>query len=172
MNGWARRVPGVLRGLAVTAVAAGVAYALLVLVFHARVPYPLCFAVVLVVVLGRQFTRAFTPPPAGRALVREDTSATVYGVPDRPFADVRRWEERLDLMRGDRDYYERVVRPAIAAVVDERLRVGHGVTRDEQPERSRELVGARVWDLLTTTQPRRPPSPGELADVIAEVEDL
>jgi hypothetical protein len=172
MNGWARRMPGALRGLAITAVASGLAYALLVLVFHAHVPYPLCFAVVLVVVLGRVLVGVFTPPPAGRALVREDISTTVYGVPDRPFADVRRWEERLDLMRGDRDYYERVVRPAIAAVVDERLRVGHGVTREDQPDRSRELVGARVWDLLTTTQPRRPPSPGELADVIAEVEDL
>jgi hypothetical protein len=161
-----------LRVLAITAVVAGAAYALLVLVLHARVPYALCFVVVLAVVLGRRLTVALTPPPAGQSLVREDTEMTVYGVPDRPFADVRRWEERLDLIRGDRDYYARVVHPSIAAVVDERLRVAYGVTRAEHPERARELVGPRMWEFLSTDRPRRLPSPAELAAIVEKVEDL
>ncbi|GAA4979798.1 hypothetical protein [Actinopolymorpha pittospori] len=161
-----------LRVLLISAVAAGGAYALLVLVLHARVPYALCFVVVLAVVLGRRLTVALTPAPPSQSLVREDTEMTVYGVPDRPFADVRRWEERLDLIRGDRDYYARVVHPSIAAVVDERLRVAYGITRTEHADRARELVGPGMWEFLSTDRPRRLPSPAELAAVVEKVEDL
>lgn len=139
-------------------------------VFSLRIPYALYVAVLFAVLVGRGVAASVRPPPVLTSPVREDTEIRAYGVPDRPFADVRRWEERLDLIRGDPDYFQRAVVPVLATAVDERLRIAHGLTRASDPARAREILGPRLWDFLE--EGTRAPSPAELALVVQEMEEV
>ncbi|WP_020574243.1 hypothetical protein [Actinopolymorpha alba] len=160
------------RLLAIAMVATLALYVVFTMAIGVRVAYVLYLALVLAVMVGHQILRSVTPAPPLTALLREDTEAVAYGVPDRPFAAVRRWEDRLDLIRGDPEYFGRVVVPAIADVVDERLRIAHGVTRAGNPERAAELLGPRMSGFLAGGGAGRVPSATELAALIKEVEEL
>ena len=137
-----------IRDLALAAVIAVGLYAVSAYLIRLRVPYVLFLVVVLAVVVGRHLTRAVAPPPVLERPVREDTELRAFGLPDRPYADVRRWDERLSLVQGDPAYFDRSVRPAIAAAVDERLRLSHGITRAGNPARAKEILGQTLWEFL------------------------
>ncbi|REF35832.1 hypothetical protein DFJ64_1224 [Thermasporomyces composti] len=179
-----------LRTLAVAAGTAAVLSLVATGLFRWSVPYPLILALVLAVLLGARIASGVRAPARLASPVREDVEGPRYGVPDRPFADVRRWEQLLELVHGDGEYFRRSVLPAIGDLVDERLRTAHGITRASDPERARDILGHRVWTFLETgvvpTRVRasrragsgqrigvggdRPPSPAELAALVGEIE--
>jgi len=165
-----------LRDIAIAVVVAGGLYALSTYLIRLHVPYVLFLVVVLAVVAGRHVTSAVAPPPVLEHPVRE-TELRAFGLPDRPFADVRRWEERLSLVQGDPTYFDRSVRPAIAAAVDERLRLSHALNRTDNPDRAKEILGPTLWEFLHQdddqgARSRRSPSPAELALIVTEMEEL
>jgi hypothetical protein len=63
-------------------------------------------------------------------------------------AAVRRWERNLDRAHADAELYARNVLPVLAELTDERLRLRHGITRESDPRRARELLGDPLWAAL------------------------
>lgn len=132
----------------------------------------ICVAVVVALVLGYRLVLRVLPQAKSEHPLREDFEPRDLLAPDRPFAGLRVWEERFELVQGDAAYFLRVVIPELGVLVDERLRLTHGITRGSDPERARELIGERLWEFLHTTTLRRVPSRSELASVIRELENL
>ncbi|HEY8454545.1 MAG TPA: hypothetical protein VIL34_03045 [Actinopolymorphaceae bacterium] len=158
-----------------------------------RIPFALYVVLALAVVAGRRIVMSTAPPRKLQTPIREDVDVRAFGIPDRPFVDVRKWEDRLELAHGDLEHFRRHVLPAIAAMVDERLRLRYGINRTTHPERARELLGTRLWEFLETGSvdartgrtatrqvpevrggkaPARAPTPAELTLVIDRLEDL
>lgn len=133
-----------------------------------EIAFPLWLVVVAAVLAGRLLVLALLPPRTSELPIREDTEAQALGqLPDRPFTGARRWEERLELARGDAAYFGRVVLPELNALIEERLRI-----TGESEQRVEEILGERAWAFLTTANPRRVPSPAELSAVVAKLEEL
>ena len=82
-----------------------------------------------------------------------------------------RWDNRLSYTDRDAARFARAVQPRLAEIVDERLRLRHGITRAGDPARARQLLGETVWGMVTVPV-RKSPTPQQLAAVIAEVEAL
>ncbi len=153
---------------------AGIALAayLLLRLAGRTVPFLLLLAVVLAGFVGRRITRTLVPPPTLAVPVAEEVDAPAYGHPDRPFAEARRWEERLHWIANHADQFDRAVRPAIATVVDERLRLRYSVTRAGDPGRAREILGQRLWEFLAERPRPRALTAAELSALITEAEAL
>lgn len=131
-----------------------------------EIAFALWLVVVLAVVVGRLVVRALVPRRPGELPIREDTEAKLLGqLPDRPFTGARRWEERLELARGDAAYFGRVVLPEIVALVEERLRITGG------SRQLTDVLGEQAATFLTTPNPKRVPSPAELSAVVAKLEE-
>jgi hypothetical protein len=132
-----------------------------------EIAFALWLAVVAAVLAGRLLVLALRPPRTSELPIREDSEAQVLGqLPDRPFTGARRWEERLELTRGDAAYFGRVVLPGLNALIEERLRI------TGESERVKEILGERALTFLTTANPKRVPSPAELSAVVAKLEEL
>lgn len=131
------------------------------------VPYPLCLVVVVAVWFGYHVVQRVRPPSTYEGPIREDSDARGFGqLPDRPFVGVRRWEDMLELTRGDAAYFQHTVRPEILALLDERARLT-GVRYDIAD------LGPRLSAVLSDTDPpRRPPAPNEFAAAMTELEEL
>ena len=71
---------------------------------------------------------------------------------------VRRWERNLDRAHADAEVYTRNVLPVLAELTDERLRLRHGITRQSDPRRARELLGDPLWAALHDPGRRHPKS--------------
>ena len=91
--------------------------------------------------------------------------------PDSLRSAVRGWEQRLEWSRSEPDAFSRNVAPVLGELVDERLRLYHGITRDSDPRRARELIGEPVWQMLSGSG-RRPPRAGDLAAYVETLERL
>jgi hypothetical protein len=116
------------------------------------------------------------PPPvrksAGRPAGRgEEDGNYHWGGTDALRAAVRRWEQRLEWSQSDADSFSRNVLPVFAELVDERLRLRHGITRVSDPRRARELIGEPLWRFLADPG-RRPPKPRDLAAYVESLEKL
>jgi hypothetical protein len=83
----------------------------------------------------------------------------------------RRWEQRLDYAQDDARHLAHLIRPAFADLVNERLRLVHGVTWASDPQRVRALIGPQLWKFLTEPVPRRV-TPQEIAILVAQMEAL
>jgi hypothetical protein len=168
-----RSVPvRLIRTVLVSAILGTIAWVL----FRARgidVPYVLMLTVFLSGGAMVELQRRLKPPPLPEAL--RDTQ--LNRPPDRisdsdgMFQAVRRWRSRLDWTVEDVQRFAQAVQPAIAGVVDERLRLVHGVSRSAEPERARALCGPELWTFITVPV-TRPVSPNELATVVAQMEAL
>ncbi|NUO58404.1 MAG: hypothetical protein HOV78_17190 [Hamadaea sp.] len=112
--------------------------------------------------------RGVRPPLPPRAAGRRHLPDTA---PDGLRHAVKRWEARLDWCHADAGAFNRKVIPALGEVVDERLRQRHGITRESNPVRARNIVGEPLWSFLSTPV-RRPPAPRELANLIAWMERI
>lgn len=151
------------------ALALGIAAVLYLLTRWAgvEIAYALWLVVVASVLAGRLLVLALRPPRTSEVPIREDAEAQMLGqLPDRPFTGARRWEERLELARGDAAYFGRVVLPELNALIEERLRI------TGESERVKEILGERALAFLTTENPKRVPSPAELSAVVAKLEEL
>jgi hypothetical protein len=84
---------------------------------------------------------------------------------------VRHWELRLDWTGRDGNRFASATQPGIVEIIDERLRVRHGVDRRTDPARARELLGPRLYAFVTEPVNRRM-NGQELAVLASEMEDL
>jgi hypothetical protein len=110
-----------------------------------------------------------SPPP-------QPKRAAAGSAASEPAADslrvaVRRWERNLDQAHADADVYTRNVLPVLAELTDERLRLRHGITRQTDPRRARELLGDPLWAALHDPG-RRSPRVRELETYVDTLERL
>src|SRR5690606_17822610 len=136
------------------------------------ITYPFLFSVFLALLILYELLGSMQPLPPPAVPIREVDDLQAYELPDRPFVEVRRWENRLDWILGDTDRFVRVVLPAISRVVDDRLRYGYSIDREREPERAKEIVGPRVWRFLHPPSKAERPSPRELTTIVRELEKL
>jgi hypothetical protein len=87
------------------------------------------------------------PPPTPKRSDRRGGSDGTTGT-DSMRAAVRRWERSLERAQTDDESYARNVLPVLAELSDERLRLRHGITRETDPRRARELLGDPLWAAL------------------------
>ncbi|SBT54645.1 hypothetical protein [Micromonospora narathiwatensis] len=131
---------------------------------------------VLALLAVRRFTAALAPPPppraGGRAPAGEEPGTWNWGARDALRAAINGWETPLDWSATRPERFTKVILPRLGELADERLRQRHGVTRESDPTRARALLGEPLWTFLNTTPRRRPPSPRDLAAIVAELEKL
>lgn len=144
--------------------------------FTIGVPWLAVFAGYFALFLLRRVTArlASAPPPrirAHRSHNTNDQSLYAWDTRDALRGAIRRWEIKLSWSQGERDRFASGVLPALRELVDERLRQRHGYTRATDPDRARDLLGEHLWSFLDTPA-HRPPSPREIAAVVAEMEKV
>ncbi len=69
----------------------------------------------------------------------------------------------------DGEQFARTLQPRIALLVEERLRLRHGITTKSDPQRAREILGEPLWAMVTI-RAKRPPSGRELAALVKQME--
>ncbi|MFC5923552.1 hypothetical protein [Micromonospora vulcania] len=159
---------------------AGIAAVVAVLVVGLRavglqVSLLILIAGVFAVFVVRRVVAALAPPPistGSRAPATHDDDATWnWGARDALRTAINGWEWPLDWSNTRPERFTSVVLPRLAELADERLRLTHAVTRESDPARARVLLGDRLWTFLESP-PRRPPSPRDLAVIVAELEKI
>lgn len=93
------------------------------------------------------------------------------GPPSRPFAEVRRWEDRLSLVGDDLERFHRAVQRPLAGLIVERLRLRHGVVLSAQPQRARAVLGESLY-ALSTTPTHTPLTQAQLEHVVRCIEEI
>ncbi|KKK06665.1 hypothetical protein LQ51_06805 [Micromonospora sp. HK10] len=130
---------------------------------------------VLAVLAVRRVTAALTPPPPPRAAARtpagEEPGTWNWASRDALRTAINGWERPLDWCGGNRERFTERILPRLGELADERLRQKHGITRESDPARARTLLGEPLWTFLSAPS-RRPPSPRDLAAIVAELEKL
>jgi hypothetical protein len=149
---------------------------LLDLVLRAKgvgVPYVLMLTVFLAGGAMIELIRRLAPPPVPETLRDTQVPRPPDRLPDSDgaFRAVRRWAARLEWSDDDIRRFAYIVQPAVAGIVDERLRLRHAVIRSTDPGRAEELCGPELWTFITVPA-TRPVSPNELATVVAQLEAL
>ncbi|MCX4386639.1 hypothetical protein OG777_06820 [Micromonospora peucetia] len=140
-----------------------------------RVSLPVLVTGVVALFLVRRVVAALAPPPpprsGGRVPAGDDDGTWNWGARDALRAAINGWERPLDWSGGNRERFAERILPRLGELADERLRQRHGLTRESDPERARVLLGDRLWTFLSTPS-RRPPSPRDLAAIVAELEKI
>ncbi|MFI9641884.1 hypothetical protein ACIG87_17760 [Micromonospora sp. NPDC051925] len=130
---------------------------------------------VLAVLVVRRVTAALAPPPpprsGGRAPVGEEPGAYNWAARDALRAAINGWERPLDWSSENPERFAERILPRLGELADERLRQRHGLTRESDPTRARALLGDQLWSFLDAPS-RRPPSPRDLAVIVAELEKI
>lgn len=138
------------------------------------VPYPLIFMVVLVIqLLRRTLTWVGPGPIPTRLLRRPEASAGSGGGDDGLRLAAGRWENRLFWVKLQRDpaQFSKTMQPRMVQAIDERLRLRHGVVRENDPVRARAVLGEALWTFVTTPV-RENMAPRDLAALISRMEAL
>lgn len=168
------RARPVLRALAVAAAVVAVLLVGLRAV-GLQVSLPVLVAGVLAVLAVRRVTALLAPPPppppAGRMATGEEDGSYRWTSRDALRAAINGWERPLDWSSGNRERFTERILPRLGELADERLRQRHGLTRDSDPTRARALLGDQLWSFLATPS-RRPPSPRDVAAIVAELEKI
>ncbi|MDG4760022.1 hypothetical protein [Micromonospora sp. WMMD710] len=140
-----------------------------------QVSLPVLIAGVLAVLAVRRVTTLLAPPPppppAGRTATGEEDGSYRWGSRDALRAAINGWERPLDWSSGHRERFTERILPRLGELADERLRQRHGLTRESDPTRARALLGDQLWSFLATPS-RRPPSPRDVAAIVAELEKI
>ena len=140
-----------------------------------KVPIWIIVAGVLAVLAVRRVTTALSPPPPPRAGTRapagEEPGTWNWSARDALRTAINGWERPLDWSSDNRERFTERILPRLGELADERLRQRHGVTRESDPARARALLGEPLWTFLATPV-RRPPSPRDLAAIVAELEKI
>lgn len=118
------------------------------------------------------------PPPApevapdlpGAAGTADGSPLSWPGPHASPYAVADRWARRLSVTSDDPEWFSRVARDRLAALVGERLRQRHGV-RLADGQRARVLLGDELYAFLTEPVTRTP-DPAELGRLITRMEQL
>lgn len=137
------------------------------------IPYPFLVCLLLAVVALRTVLGGVAARYLPSTLRKTPLSPSedVDRPPDGVRQAVHRWAMRLDWTSDDLSRFGSVVRPAIVDIVDERLRLHHGISRGANPDRARELVGLALWTFLH--QPvTHSLTPRDLAVLVTRMEEL
>lgn len=143
-----------------------------------EVPYPLIVMVLFVARVLRALLRWIDPRPLPGTLIRpsaelisEDQIEAASR--DGLVAATARWDNRLSWVKQqhDRGEFARTVQPRLVEIIDERLRVRHGVVRAADPAAARAVVGEELWTFVTTPVPKNP-TPREVAGLISMMENI
>jgi hypothetical protein len=113
--------------------------------------------------------------PAAEDVARHGPAAVEPDVADGTHnfdtAGLSWWERRLEWVDGDPEAFNMTIHPRVVAIVDERLRLKHGVSRVDDPQRSRKILGEALWELLDPP-PATAPTPRGLREIITQIERL
>ena len=137
------------------------------------VPVPLVVVAFLALRLLLVAVAEVAPPPLpkrGRRRTADVLDAGHPAGPDSLRSVVHGWERRLEWSQSEPEAFSRNVSPVLGELIDERLRLHHGITRDADPRRARELIGEPVWQMLSA--PGRPPRARDLEAYVATLERL
>jgi hypothetical protein len=87
------------------------------------------------------------------------------------FVRLRQLERRLDRACADPANFDWSVRPMLVQLAVERLQAKHGVSAYRDPARAREIVGERLWQIMTTSPdtPSQPVSPAWLRELVQAI---
>ncbi|GAA5195335.1 hypothetical protein GCM10023322_61830 [Rugosimonospora acidiphila] len=138
------------------------------------VPYPLIFMVLLTLQLLRRVLAWIEPGRVPESLLRRPPPPVDHLSGEDGLRVVTdRWETLLSWVRLQRDpvQFVRMMQPRLVQLVDERLRLRHGVSRQSDPTRARELLGESLWTFMTTPVSQNP-SARELAALISQMEAI
>jgi hypothetical protein len=142
------------------------------------VPYALLAMVLFVGRILRALLRWIDPRRLPRTLVRpsaELVSEDLAEAGDRDglVAATARWDTRLSWVRlqGDKGQFARTIQPRLIEIIDDRLRLGHGVIRSADPAGARAVLGEPLWQFMTAPVPKNL-TPRELAGLISLMEGI
>ncbi|MGH3737445.1 MAG: hypothetical protein ACRDT6_17825 [Micromonosporaceae bacterium] len=135
------------------------------------VPYLLIVAVLVALTLAYRIVHASHGRPLAEPPDEADHEWAHDSPHDHAYAGVRRWVGRLSTVEVGRDAYQRRVHPAIVAVVDERLRLRHGIDRRQDPRRAEAVLGEPLWRYVTEP-PSRALKPQQLEALVVHIEKL
>jgi hypothetical protein len=141
----------------------------------AAVPYLLIFTMLLAAQLLYRALRWVDPqpvPPGLRLPVRADEDNEGRPADGLQLA-VTRWDTRLSWVRlqNDPHQFARTVQPRLIQLIDERLRLRHGIVRSADPARARAILGDPLWTFMTTPV-RAQVTPADLAALIRQMEEI
>jgi hypothetical protein len=143
------------------------------------VPYPLVAMLLLEVRVLRGVLRWVDARPLPDSLTRPSADLVSADQAEASHRDglvmaMRRWETRLSFVRlhGDRGaQFARTAQPQLVELIDERLRLRHGVVRAADPERARSVLGEPLWRFVTAPV-RKNLSIREVSELISLMEAL
>ena len=161
------------RPLIISVIGTAVAWPLLGVVGYA-VPPALILMILLVVQLLRRVTRWIDARPIPRGLREPILSGDgdAAAPPDGMQLAVQRWDTRLSWVRVQHDPHQfaRTVQPRLVQLVDERLRLRHGIVRSADPAKARAVLGDPLWTFVTTPVQANV-TPADLARLIRQMEE-
>lgn len=143
------------------------------------VPYALLAMVLFVARVLRALLRWVDPRPLPRTLVRPSAELVSTDQIEDSGRDglvlaTARWDNRLSwvrLQQNDRNQFARTVQPRLVEIIDERLRLAHGIVRAADPKAARAVLGEPLWQFVTAPVPKNL-SPRELAGLISLMEGI
>lgn len=155
-----------------------VIYGLLYLARYAA-PYPLLVVTIFVITVLRHIHRrlAICPLPpqiTGRGIrpMEPGVARPQRSDPDADGLDlaVGQWIGRLERSGRDPTWFADKVQGRMGELVDERLRLRHGLTRASDPRRAREMMGEHLWKMLQDSSVGG--TPRDMAQVVTRIEEL
>jgi hypothetical protein len=115
--------------------------------------------------------RVLNPPRLPEALRDAPPEPPALSTADDGVRDAMiRWVARLEWTRDDIARFDTMVKPGLVDIVDERLRLVHGVSRTTDPQRAQAIVPAPLWSFIHEPVTRM--NPTELATLVAQMEAL
>ena len=88
-----------------------------------------------------------------------------------PFAEANRWEDRFSWCDDDTERFNTVVRPRLAELITERLRLRQGIDLAADPQRARSVLPGPLYRLATGPV-AAPPSTSEMDDIARLIETV
>ena len=142
------------------------------------VPYPLIAMVLFVARVLRSLLRWIDPRPLPDTLVRPSSELVSEDQIEAAARDglelaTSRWDNRLGWakLQHDKAQFARSVQPRFIEIIDERLRIRHGIVRSADPPAARAVLGEHLWTFVTTPVPKNP-TPREVAGLISLMENV
>src|SRR5581483_1145789 len=142
-----------------------------------RTPYLLLFAAYLTLQLLRRVLQDVRAKPVPGSLRKPLPPSTTgeggWGERDGLELALTGWDTRLAWLhsRSDPRQFIRSVQPRLVQIIDERLRLRHGVTLGGDPARAQELLSEALWVFVSRPVTRNP-TPREFAALVKQVEEL
>jgi hypothetical protein len=74
-------------------------------------------------------------------------------------------------LQNDPHQFARTIQPRLIQLIDERLRLRHGIVRSVDPARARAVLGDPLWTFMTTPV-RAQVTPADLTALIRQMEGI